>query len=114
MAFGPRIVPIKHGSADGKAILLAITPYAKVHSPHPCRVPAETIKRAGDWAFVYSSLPCTNPADPSAGSMIALLKKGHIWTIREIAVGATGLEDLGHKWEAKYKLPPGLAAWKAG
>jgi len=107
-----KAVTIKHGSPDYKAIILAITPYANAHASHPCRVPAETMKRAGDWAFVRSSLPCIDPKNGSGGSLIALLKKGHAWTIREIAVGTTGLDDLARQWESGHKLPPGLVGPK--
>jgi|SRR5579862_1752351 len=108
LSFGQRVVTIKHGSPDYKAITQEITPYANAHSSHPCRVRIETAKSSNNWAFVLTSLPCINPKDQSAGSLIALLKKGRRWTIREIWIGTTGLEDIEAQWAKKHKLPAGL------
>jgi hypothetical protein len=99
---------MKHGSADFKAIIQAVTPFANAHSAHPVRVSGDIMRRAGEWAFVYSSLKFVNPKDQGDGSLMAVLRKGRKWTIREITIGSAGLGELATDWQKKYKLPTGL------
>lgn len=108
LSFAQKVSEIKKGSADFKAIIQGVSPYANANSAHPVRVPGEKLRKSGDWAFLSSSLAFVNPKDKGDGRLIALLKKGRRWTIREITIGSGGLDELAAQWEKKYKLPKGL------
>jgi hypothetical protein len=101
-------VKVRRGSADYKAIIQAVTPFANAHAAYPVRVTGDTLRRSGDWVFLMSNLEFVNPKHQGDGRLMAILKKGRRWTIREITVGSGGLEDMAADWEKKYKLPKGL------
>lgn len=104
-----KAVDIKRGSADFKAIIQSVTPYANAHSAHPVRVPGDTVRRVGDWAYVYSSLHFVNPKDQGDGKLMAILRKGRRWTIREIVLGSGDLDAVLTGWAKKHNLPATLA-----
>ncbi len=108
LASGPKIVNIKHDSPDYKAIVQAVTPYANAHSSQPCRIAGDTMKRSADWAFVFSSLQPVDAKIKSTSSLMALLRKGRRWTIREIVVSSAGFDDAAVQWSKKYDLPAAL------
>jgi hypothetical protein len=110
VCFGQKISKIKPGSADYKAIIQQVTPFANEHAAHPVRVTGDLVRRSGDWAFLVSRLDFLNPTYKGDGELMALLKKGRKWTIREITVGSGGMEDMAADWEKKHKLPKGLVA----
>lgn len=109
LAPAQKAVDIKRGSADFKAIIQAVTPYANAHSAHPVRVPGDTVRRVGDWTYVYSSLHFVNPKDQGDGKLMAILRKGRRWTIREIIVGSGDLDAILAGWAKKHNLPAALA-----
>ena len=110
LAPAQRVTKIKRGSSDFRAIIQEVTPYANAHAAFPVRVPGDTLRRWGDWAFLSSSLRSVDPKDRGDGTLIALLKKGRKWTIREIALGTAGLDQLEAQWAKKHALPKGFAA----
>lgn len=110
LGFAQKVTKIKAGSADFKAIIQAVTPYANDHAAHPVRVSGDLMRRSGDWAFVMSRMQFVNPSFQGDGQLMALMKKGRKWTIREITIGSGGMEDLAAEWEKKHKLPKGLVA----
>jgi hypothetical protein len=103
-----KVVKVKPGSADYKAIIQAVTPFANAHAAHPVRVTGDVVRRSGDWAYIRSSMAFVDPKYQGDGELVAVLKKGRRWIIREITVGSGGLEDLVVEWEKKHKLPKGL------
>ncbi|HVT13737.1 MAG TPA: hypothetical protein VHE55_15840 [Fimbriimonadaceae bacterium] len=108
VALAQKAAEIKRGSPDFKAIIQAIAPYASVHAAHPVRVAGNTMRREGDWAFVYSSLTPVNPKDKVDGKVMAVLRKGRRWTIREIIVAGGSLDATLADWVKKHKLPAEL------
>jgi hypothetical protein len=110
LCFAQKVVKVKRGSADFKAIIQAVTPYANAHAAHPVRVNGDVVRRSGDWIFLVSQMSFLDPKFKGDGTLMALLKKGKRWTIREITLGSGGMEDLAAEWEKKHKLPKGLAA----
>jgi hypothetical protein len=110
VCFAQKVVKVKRSSADFKAIIQAVTPYANAHAAHPVRVNGDVVRRSGDWIFLLSQMSFVDPKFKGDGALMALLKKGKRWTIREIMLGSGGMEDMAAEWEKRHKLPKGLVA----
>lgn len=109
-----QIVQVKRGSADYKAIVRVVTPFANQHAVSPVTIRGDVVRRSGNWAFVLSRLDFVDGKTIGDGDLMAVLKKKNgKWILKEAAVGSGGMEDLAEDWRKKHHLPKGLVTDRA-
>lgn len=110
-----QITNISRRSADYKTIIRLVGVAIKDGVAYPVRVEGDIVRRSGNYAFVYSSLPFVNPKHQGDGMGMALLKKSNgRWKVVESVVGSGGMSDLANDWAKKYRLPKKLVAGVMG
>lgn len=109
LSLGQKVVSLSKRDPDFKQIIAVLTPRAQTQAASRIRVTGEMTRRAGDWAFVRSSVPFVDPKVKVDGELMALLhKKQGKWTIVEETIGSGGMEDLAKDWIKAHHPPKGL------
>src|SRR5579871_1281131 len=105
LAIAQKVVNVKPGSPDYKVVIQQVSPFVVDQVHYALKLDGATMRRWKDWIFMFSPVTPTDSASHPKASVAAILRKGRKWTIREITMGSSALEDIEADWQKRYKLP---------